>query len=225
MRHRMAGRHLGRDTAHRTALYRNLVTDLLRYERITTTEAKAKEIRPMAERVITLGKRGDLHARRQALRVVYDEHVVRKVFDEIAERMRERPGGYLRITGLETRKGDGAKMAAIELVDLAEPVAPAPRPARAATAAPPAPARGRRAAGASPLPEAPVAVASAAEAELDTAEAEDREAEDTSFEDEGASEAPDDAVDQTKAGLDQESAEARSGDEPESSAEEDGDEE
>src|SRR3970040_978014 len=116
MRHRVAGRHLGRETSHRRALYRNLVTDLLRYERITTTEAKAKEIRPMAERIITLGRRGDLHARRQAMRFVYDPGVVAKVFDDIGPRMRERPGGYLRITGIEPRKGDGARMASIELV-------------------------------------------------------------------------------------------------------------
>ncbi len=134
MRHRVAGRHLGRDTAHRVAMYRNLVTDLLRYERLTTTEAKAKEIRPMAEKIITLGKRGDLHARRQALAFVYDPKVVKKVFDEIAPRMRERPGGYLRITALENRKGDGAKLSSIELVDLV--TAPAtPRPQRV-TAAP-----------------------------------------------------------------------------------------
>jgi large subunit ribosomal protein L17 len=138
MRHRVAGRHLGRETSHRLSLYRNLVTDLLRYERITTTEAKAKEIRPMAEKIITLGRRGDLHARRQAMRFVYDTGVVKKVFDEIGPRMASRPGGYLRITGLEPRKGDGARMAAIELVDFVD--APAtPRPARV-TAAPSAPA-------------------------------------------------------------------------------------
>jgi large subunit ribosomal protein L17 len=134
MRHRLAGRHLGRETSHRTALYRNLVTDLLRYERITTTEAKAKEIRPMAERIITLGRRRDLHARRQALRFVYDPRVVKKVFDDIGPRMASRPGGYLRITGLEPRKGDGAKMATIELVDFVE-APPTPRPQRV-TAAP-----------------------------------------------------------------------------------------
>lgn len=134
MRHRVAGRHLGRETSHRLSLYRNLVTDLLRYERITTTEAKAKEIRPMAERIITLGRRGDLHARRQTMRFVFDTKVVKKVFDDIGPRMKDRPGGYLRITGLEPRKGDGARMAAIELVDYTE--APAtPRPQRV-TAAP-----------------------------------------------------------------------------------------
>jgi large subunit ribosomal protein L17 len=134
MRHRVHGRHLGRDTSHRLSLYRNLVTDLLRYERITTTEAKAKEIRPMAERIITLGRRGDLHARRLAMRFVFDPKVVKKVFDEIGPRMATRPGGYLRITGIEPRKGDGAKMAVIELVDFVD--APAtPRPQRV-TAAP-----------------------------------------------------------------------------------------
>lgn len=144
MRHRVAGRHLGRETSHRLALYRNLVTDLLRHERITTTEAKAKEIRPMAERIITLGRRGDLHARRQAMRFVYDPRVVKKVFDVIGPRMASRPGGYLRITSLEPRKGDGARMATIELVDVVD-APPTPRPNRvtaapSARAAAPAPA-------------------------------------------------------------------------------------
>ena len=123
MRHRKAGRHLGRDSAHRRALYRNLVTDLLRYERITTTDAKAREIRPIAEKMITLGRRGDLHARRQALSYIYDRYVVDKVFSDIAPRMADRPGGYLRITRLEPRKGDGAKMAVIETVDYHEAIA------------------------------------------------------------------------------------------------------
>ena len=109
MRHRKAGRQLGRDSAHRRALYRNLVTELLRYERITTTDAKAREIRPIAEKMITLGRRGDLHARRQALRYIYDRYVVEKVFDDLAPRMADRPGGYLRITRLEPRKGDGGE--------------------------------------------------------------------------------------------------------------------
>lgn len=146
MRHRLAGRHLGRDTAHRTALYRNLVTDLLHYERITTTEAKAKEIRPMAEHIITLGRRGDLHARRQAAAFLYDMKVVKKVFDDIGPRMKDRPGGYLRITGIEPRKGDGARMASIELMGYVE-AAPTPRPQRI-TASP-----------AATAPEAPAALA------------------------------------------------------------------
>lgn len=128
MRHRKAGRHLGRDSAHRRALYRNLVTDLLRYERITTTDAKAREIRPIAEKMITLGRRGDLHARRQALSYIYDRYVVDKVFSDIAPRMADRPGGYLRITRLEPRKGDGAKMAVIETVDYHEAIAVAEAP-------------------------------------------------------------------------------------------------
>lgn len=159
MRHRVAGRHLGRETSHRMALYRNLVTDLLRYEKITTTEAKAKEIRPMAERIITLGRRGDLHARRQALRFLYDPKVVKKVFDDIGPRMKDRPGGYLRITALEPRKGDGARMATIELVDIAGAVA-MPRPQRVT-----APPSQRRA----PTPGAAAAAAAAAEIEASRA--------------------------------------------------------
>ncbi len=134
MRHRKAGRHLGRDSAHRKALYRNLVTDLLRYERITTTDAKAREIRPIAEKMITLGRRGDLHARRQALSYIYDRYVVEKVFDDIAPRMADRPGGYLRITRLEPRKGDGARMAVIETVDYHEAIEVAQAPSEVAEA-------------------------------------------------------------------------------------------
>ena len=159
MRHRVAGRHLGRETSHRLSLYRNLVTDLLRYERITTTEAKAKEIRPMAERIITLGRKGDLHSRRQAHRFVFDTAVVKKVFDVIGPRMASRPGGYLRITGLEPRKGDGARMATIELVDFVD-APPTPRPNRV-TAAPSA-ATARAA--------APAAVAAAPALEEEVAE-------------------------------------------------------
>ena len=162
MRHRMAGRHLGRDTAHRLSLYRNLVTDLLRYERITTTEAKAKEIRPMAEKIITLGRRGDLHARRQAMRFVFDPKVVKKVFDDLGPRMATRPGGYLRITGIEPRKGDGAKMATIELVDFVD-APPTPRPQRV-TAAPTAPSR--------PTAGAAAAAVAAEEIEAERADAE-----------------------------------------------------
>ena len=135
MRHRKAGRQLGRDSAHRRALYRNLVTELLRYERITTTDAKAREIRPIAEKMITLGRRGDLHARRQALSYIYDRYVVEKVFDDLAPRMADRPGGYLRITRLEPRKGDGAKMAVIETVDYQEAAAAASAEAEDAASA------------------------------------------------------------------------------------------
>ncbi len=116
MRHQIAGRKLHRSTAHRWSMFRNLVTDLLRHEKITTTEAKAKEIRGLAEKMITLGKRGNLHARRQALAFINSEAVVRKLFDDLASRYAERPGGYTRITKLGRRQGDGAEMAQIELV-------------------------------------------------------------------------------------------------------------
>jgi len=116
MRHKVAGRKLGRSSAHRKALYRNLVTDLLNYEKITTTEAKAKEIRSLAERMITLGKEGELHSRRRALSFILDKKVTEKIFNELAPRYAERPGGYTRILKLGPRLGDGAPMAQIELV-------------------------------------------------------------------------------------------------------------
>ncbi len=116
MRHGVAGRQLGRPTGHRMMLSRNLVTDVLRHERIQTTEAKAKEIRPMVERMITLGKDGSLHARRQAIAFLTDTTIAHKLFEETAGRYRERPGGYTRILKLGRRKGDGAPMAQIELV-------------------------------------------------------------------------------------------------------------
>jgi len=117
MRHRVAGRKLSRPTEHRILMYRNLVTDLLRYEKIVTTEAKAKEVRGMAERMITLGKNGSLYARRQALAFVTDKKVVAKLFDELAPRYAQRTGGYTRIIKLEPRLGDGAPMAQLELVE------------------------------------------------------------------------------------------------------------
>jgi large subunit ribosomal protein L17 len=116
MRHKVAGRKLSRATDHRMALYRNLVTDLLRYEKIVTTEAKAKEARSLAEKMITLGKRKNLNARRQALAFVYDKDVVDKLFTELGPRYAERPGGYTRVVKLGPRLGDGAPMAHLELV-------------------------------------------------------------------------------------------------------------
>ena len=116
MRHKVAGRGLGRASGHRRAMYRNLVTDLLGYEKITTTEAKAKEVRGLAEKMITLGKEGGLHSRRQALSFIIDEKVAEKVFAELAPRYAERPGGYTRITKLGPRLGDGAAMVQLELV-------------------------------------------------------------------------------------------------------------
>lgn len=116
MRHRVSGRHLSRPTGHRLALYRNLVTELLDHERIVTTAAKAKEIRGLAEHIITLGKGGSLHQRRQALAYVYQPKVVAKVFAELAERYDDRQGGYTRLLHLAPRLGDGAPMVLLELV-------------------------------------------------------------------------------------------------------------
>ena len=117
MRHRLAGRKLGRRTGHRRALYRNLVTDLLKHEKIITTEAKAKEVRGLAEKMITLGKKSGLHSYRQALSFIIDKKVAEKVFLELAPRYAERPGGYTRITKLGPRLGDGAPMVQLELVE------------------------------------------------------------------------------------------------------------
>ncbi len=122
MRHRKGGRALSRSRSHRAALVRNQVTELLRHEAIVTTEAKAKTIRPVAERMITLGKRGDLHARRQAAAVLTDRKVLRTLFNDIAPRFSTRNGGYTRIIKLGPRRGDGAQMAHIELVERAAPV-------------------------------------------------------------------------------------------------------
>ena len=109
-------RKLGRTSAHRKAMLRNLVTDLLREGRITTTDTRAKEARRQAEKMITLAKRGDLHARSQALAYVYDETVVTKLFDEIAPKYADRQGGYTRILKLGPRQGDNAEMVFLELV-------------------------------------------------------------------------------------------------------------
>jgi large subunit ribosomal protein L17 len=116
MAHGIAGRKLGRSPDHRLAMFRNQVTDLLRHGRIVTTEAKAKEVRSIAEKVITLGRQGTLHARRRALRVVSDKDVLKKIFDELGPRYADRPGGYTRIVKLGSRQGDGARMAQLELV-------------------------------------------------------------------------------------------------------------
>ena len=117
MRHRHKGRTLSRTASHKEATMRNMATSLFRHERIETTTAKAKELRPFAERLITLGKRGDLHARRLAGRLIADRQVLGKLFDDIGPRFAERPGGYTRILKLGNRRGDAAEMALIELVD------------------------------------------------------------------------------------------------------------
>ncbi len=116
MRHLKKGRKLNRSSAHRSALFRNMATSLLQHERIETTEAKAKELRGYTERLITLAKRGDLHAKRLVFRKIRDRDVLAKLFDDVAVRYKGRPGGYTRVTRLYVRKGDNAVMAAIELV-------------------------------------------------------------------------------------------------------------
>ena len=117
MRHRKKGRKLQRTASHRRAMLRNLATSLFRHERIATTTAKAKELRPYAERLITLARRGDLHARRLVARKIQDREVLGKLFDEISSRYAERPGGYTRILKLGNRKGDAAEISLIELVN------------------------------------------------------------------------------------------------------------
>jgi large subunit ribosomal protein L17 len=116
MRHQKSGRKLSRSASHRWALMRNMITSLLRDEKIKTTDAKAKELRRWADRVITLGKQGSLHARRQVLAIVQDKAVVRKLFDTIAPRLKDRPGGYTRIVKIGIRRGDAAPVSVIELV-------------------------------------------------------------------------------------------------------------
>ena len=117
MRHRMHGRKLGRTSAHRKAMFRNQLVQLFEHERIVTTLPKAKELRPLAERMVTLARTGTLANRRRVLTMVPDKAIVRKLFDEIAPRFMERPGGYTRIIKLGRRRGDGAELAIIEFVD------------------------------------------------------------------------------------------------------------
>ncbi len=129
MRHQRAGKKLGRDSAHRKALYANLAGALIEHGRIKTTVTKAKAVKPIAEQMITLGRRGDLHARRQATAFLRSRDVVHHLFAEIAPRFRDRPGGYTRIVKIGARPGDAAEMAYLELVD--EPVTAKPaRPSR-----------------------------------------------------------------------------------------------
>jgi large subunit ribosomal protein L17 len=136
MRHHRSGRKLGRDSAHRKALYANLAGSLIEHGRIRTTEAKAKAVRPIAEKMITLGRRGDLAARRQALAYLRSQEVVHRLFADVGPRFAERNGGYLRIVKLGPRAGDGAEMAYLELIDFVPPAplvrtVPAEEPAEA----------------------------------------------------------------------------------------------
>ncbi|MDQ1335933.1 MAG: large subunit ribosomal protein [Thermodesulfobacteriota bacterium] len=120
MRHRKAGKQLGRNTSHRRAMLRNMVTSLFAHEQVETTDAKAKVIRPVAEKMITLAKRGDLHARRQALAYMEDKSVVHKLFDQAKDRFLDRQGGYLRIVKKGVRKGDGAPVSIVQLLSADE---------------------------------------------------------------------------------------------------------
>src|SRR5712692_10490754 len=117
MRHAVAGRKLNRPTSHRLALFRNLVTDLLRYERVQTTLAKARAVQPIAEKIVTVGKTDSVHHRRLAAAQLYDRKIVQKLFDVVGPRFAERPGGYTRILKLGKRLGDAADIAIIELVE------------------------------------------------------------------------------------------------------------
>jgi large subunit ribosomal protein L17 len=133
VRHHRKGKKLGRDAAHRKALYSNLAGAVIEHGRIKTTVAKAKAVRPIAEEMITLGRRGDLAARRQALAFLRSNDVVTMLFSDVAPRFVDRPGGYTRIVKLGRRFGDSAEMAYLELVDY---VPPAPRPRRVREQAP-----------------------------------------------------------------------------------------
>ena len=126
MRHHIGYKKIGRGTAHRMAMLRNMAVSLFRHERIRTTDAKARALRPFAERLITLGKRGDLHARRMAARDVHDHAILQKLFAEIAQRFGARAGGYTRILKLGTRRGDNGDISLIELVESVQQNAAAP---------------------------------------------------------------------------------------------------
>jgi large subunit ribosomal protein L17 len=132
VRHHRAGKKLGRDSAHRKALYANLAGALIQHGRVRTTVTKAKAVKPFAEQMISLGKRGDLHARRQALSELRSREVVEILFDDVAPRFAERPGGYARIVKIGPRLGDAAEMAYLELVDYVPGAARATAGARSA---------------------------------------------------------------------------------------------
>jgi len=134
----MANRKLGRTSSHRKALFRNQLASLIEHERIVTTLIKAKELRPIAEKIVTLGKKGTLHARRNAAKMIGSDALLRKLFDDLAPRFQERPGGYTRIVKLGNRRGDGAEMAILEFVDFVfgETASAAPEPAKKSKAKP-----------------------------------------------------------------------------------------
>ncbi len=175
MRHRKSGKRLGRNTSHRKAMMRNLVTSLFDCEKITTTDARAKELRKLAEKLITIARRGDLHSRRLVLEVVRDRKTVDKLFGTIAPRYSERPGGYTRIVKLGHRAGDNAALSVIELVEEQFTAKPKRKKAPAKEAAKPA--------AVAPVP-------AAAEAPAEQAPAEEQAAEETPAEEPAAENAP-----------------------------------
>ncbi len=130
MRHLKAGKRLGRTSAHRSALYRNMVAELIKRDRIETTDAKAKELRRIADRMVTLGKQGTLAARRRAVAYVRSRDVVSRLFDEVAPRFADRPGGYTRVTKLGVRRGDAAPMSVIEFTGSGEDLPAKKKPRR-----------------------------------------------------------------------------------------------
>jgi large subunit ribosomal protein L17 len=142
MRHRKSGVKLNRTSSHRDAMFRNMVTSLFKHERIRTTDAKAKELRRWADHLVTLAKRGDLHARRQAMAIIREKNVVHKLFEEASEKFGQRKGGYTRVIKIGHRPGDAAKVSMIELVleeTVAKKAAPKPKKADAPAAPTPAP--------------------------------------------------------------------------------------
>lgn len=122
MRHKNSGKQLSRNSSHRRAMLRNMVTSLFAHEQIQTTDVKAKQIRPIAEKMITLAKRGDLHARKQAIAYLQEARVAHRLFEELKGRFTDRQGGYLRIIKVGTRKGDGAPLSIVQLVNMKEKV-------------------------------------------------------------------------------------------------------
>lgn len=181
MRHNKAGRRLGRTTSHRIAMFRNMVTSFLNHEKITTTDSKAKELRSIAEKMITLGKKGDLHAMRQAASYIRDKKVVTKLFTTIAPRYKERAGGYTRIVKLGIRPGDNAPLSIIELVEEQVATKAVKKPAAKKPAA-----KGAAAAATSKAAKAPKAAAAEETAEVQQTTAAEKAA--------GADETPQTAI-------------------------------
>jgi len=197
MRHMKSGKRLGRNTSHRKAMMRNMVTSFFDLEKITTTDARAKELRKMAEKLITMARRGDLHSRRLVMQVVRDKKVVAKLFDTIAPRYTERPGGYTRIIKLGHRSGDNASLSVIELVEEEFTAKPKKKKAPAKKAVKPVvpvieetPVEEEAPAEEAPAEEAPAEEAPAEEAPAEEAPAEEAPAEEAPAEEAPAEEAP-----------------------------------